>query len=397
MSGRIRVVEIVGNGEGGGTKCVARIIRHLDPQRFAFSVIAPESRLLADACAETGAHFFPLPLLNGRVDRRLSRAFAAILSEVQPDIINGHGTRAAWYSLRARPHLTTVPAFVYSEHGFSFVARTGLGRIPWYLVERSICRHADALATSCGQNAQLAERRGWVLPERIAMRHYGIELQTFHDQAAHRFSRAELGVPEQVPLVGTVGRLVHQKGMSYFVDAARKVVDQAPSTIFLIIGDGTLRADLEQQSRRLGLSDHVRFLGAHDEPWRILSACDVVAFSSLYEGLPQTGIEALAAGRPMIFTRMQGTEELIRHEQNGLLVPTRNAQALAENILLLLRDPSLRARLAAAGPPSVVRRDTSIMVERFRTLYESLYVAREARNAANARNPAMAVGASKAR
>lgn len=372
MGRRIRVVEIVGNGEGGGAQCVAELVRRLDPQHFTVTAIAPESSLIAEACAAAQATYHPLPMLTRRLNRQLYQALASFLNEVEPDIINSHGPRAAWYSRRAMSRLMGAPAFVYSEHLFSFDARRGLARMPWLLVERSICRRADSVTTSCAANATLAESRGWIAAERIAMRHYGIDQQRIRSQVARPFSRMDLGVPAEAPLIGTVGRLVPQKGTRYFLDAARSIVDRMPSAIFLVVGDGELRAELERQSRQLGLTDQVRFLGANDEPWRILSACDVVAFASLWEGLPFTGIEALTAGCPVVFTRMKGTEELIRHGMNGLLVPPRDAKALADSIVLLLRAPSLRARLAAAGPASVDERDTDTMAQRFAALYERL-------------------------
>jgi glycosyltransferase involved in cell wall biosynthesis len=372
----IRVVEIVGNGEGGGTKCLARIIRHLPPSQFAFTVVAPEAAWLAEVCAQHGADYHPLPLLDKRIDTRRMAELTAILQAAQPDIVNGHGTRAAWFASHVLRRISRRPALIYSEHLFSFDAREGMKRLPWIAIERYICRHADALATSCGANARLAESRGWVRAENIAMRHYGIELEVYRDQAAHPIARQELGIPQDVPLVGTVGRLVPQKGLRYWLDAAALVTHELAAAHLLIVGDGELRAALEQQARQLGLGDRVHFLGAHTAPWRILAACDIVAFSSLFEGLPQTGLEALSAGMPLVATRMNGTEEIIRSGWNGELVPPRDAPSLAAAMLALLRDPAARARMRTVGPRSVEDYHTDVMIARFRATYERLHAQR---------------------
>jgi len=205
------------------------------------------------------------------------------------------------------------------------------------------------------------------------MRHYGIELDVFKEQAAQAMSRQELGFATNDLLIGTVARLVPQKGMRYWLDAAALVARDLPDARFVIIGDGELRASLERQAHHLGISRRVSFLGASETPWRILAACDFVAFSSLYEGLPQTGIEALAAGVPLVATRMKGTEEIIRDGWNGLLVPTRDSRGLAHGMLRLARDPALRAQMHAVGPDSVKEYRTEIMIDRFRQAYERLY------------------------
>ncbi len=375
---RIRVVEVVGNGEGGGTKCVARIVKHLDPMRFDFLVISPESPWLAEVCAQHHARYLPLPLLSSRLNPKTYREFARVLGKENADIVSAHGTRAAWYALRTFPKSMPRPKLMYSEHLFSFDARHGVARLPWKLLERYICRRADALATSSNANATTAESEGWIASERIAMRHYGVELEAFVEQARSRVARADLGISNDVRLVGTVGRLVPQKGMRYLLKAMVRVLAAQPNTVLLIVGDGELRTDLEARCRRLGIAGHVRFLGAHQEPWRILANCDVIAFSSLFEGLPQTCIEALAVGSAVVATRINGTAELIKSGQNGILVPPCDASALAEGILKLLNDPALPQSFRDRAPEAVGEYRTETMVARFEDAYRSLYAQRSA-------------------
>ncbi|MGO8947596.1 MAG: glycosyltransferase [Ktedonobacterales bacterium] len=374
---RIRVVEIVGNGEGGGTKCMARIASNLDPDTYEITVISPEAPWLADVCAQHGARYRTLPMLSSRLSPALYAELSTLLTQAQPDIVSTHGTRAAWYALRALRASAVRPYLVYNEHLFSFDARRGPLRWPWIAIERYICRRADALATSCAANAGWAESRGWIRPDRIAMRHYGIELEAVRDQAAHRVPREAFGIADSAPVIGSVGRLIPQKGLGYLLEAAAQLVTQVPNAQFLLVGEGELRPRLEEQCRRLGLTQHVRFLGAHSQPWRILANCDVIALPSTYEGLPQTGLEALAVGKPVVATRLNGTAEIIRSGYNGLLVPRRDARALADAILRLLRDPELRECLAASGPSSVAEYSAQIMIAKFDTMYKTLYAQRE--------------------
>lgn len=374
---RIRVLEIVGNGEGGGTKCVARIVSDLNPDRYEITAISPEAPWLAEVCAQHGAIYCPLPLLNSRVNPKTYADLAGILARTEPDIISAHGTRAMWYALRAIRTLSRVPRLVYSEHLFSFDARRGIVRWPWIQMESYICRCADMVTTGCEANARFIESKRWKRPDEIAIRHYGIELETFKEQAANRVSKQDLGFTSDLPLVGTVGRLIPQKGMRYWLDAAAQVLKEMPQVQFIVIGDGESRWQLEQQCRRLDIARHVHFLGQDRQPWRILATCDVVAFSSLFEGLQMTAVEALAAGVPTVATRHKGTVEYIRSGWNGLLVAPRDTRALARAILELLRNPALRGRLAARGPDSVAEYHTGTMIAKFDAMYEMLYAKRQ--------------------
>jgi glycosyltransferase involved in cell wall biosynthesis len=368
---RIRVAEIVGNAEGGGTKCVARIVRNLSNEHFDFLVVSPESPWLAEECARRGARYHPFPIASSRLSRGRYQELADILEREQPLIVSAHGTRAAWYAVRTLSGRFR-PKLMYSEHLFSFDARRGVARLPWTFVERSICRHADAMATACGANADIAVTRGWIGPDRIVMRHYGVELDEFAEQARGRLARADLGIADDVPLIGTVGRLIPQKGMRYLLDAATRVLLHHPRAVFVIVGDGELRSSLEEHARLAGISNNVRFLGADRKPWRILANCDVIAFASLFEGLPQTCIEALSIGMPVVATRLKGTAELVTPESNGLLVPARDARALADGISRLLADRGLARRLGDAAPSAVTEYTTERMAERFERAYEML-------------------------
>jgi glycosyltransferase involved in cell wall biosynthesis len=145
-----------------------------------------------------------------------------------------------------------------------------------------------------------------------------------------------------------------------------------------LIGDGELRPRLEKRCQQLGLTQHVHFLGAHPQPWRILANCDVIALPSTHEGLPLTGLEALAVGKPVVASQLHGTAEIIRSGYNGLLVPSRDATALADAILRLLRDPDLRERLASRGPDSVAAYGADAMNANFDALFQTLYAKRQA-------------------
>jgi glycosyltransferase involved in cell wall biosynthesis len=368
----IPILQIVGNSEGGGSRFVADIISRLDPSRFAFTLVAPQAAWLADSCARAGAIYRPLPLMRSRVSSSLRRDFRAILAETAPAIVHAHGTRAAWLAARSMPGGAGAPPFIYSEHLFSMDARRGPLKLPWRWIERSLCRRAMAFTTSCAANADRVVHAGWLTPDRIALRHYGVDQAALRAQAAQRLSRTELGIPDDALVIGSVGRLIPQKGFTYLLQAIKPLIARFPDARCVIVGDGPLRAELEATSRTLGIEGHLQFLGARSAPWAALATCDVIALPSLYEGLPLALIEALTLGLPVVATTAGGAREVLVNGQNGALVAPRNAAALAKALASVLDDRALREAFRVAGPPSVAAYDLAPVMAQLTAMYERL-------------------------
>lgn len=170
-------------------------------------------------------------------------------------------------------------------------------------------------------------------------------------------------------IVFTAARLHAQKGHRFLLQAATLV----PDAVFVLAGDGPDRDQLEMQARHLGLGDRVLFLGYRQDIADLLAACDLFVLPSLYEGLPLSILEAMAAGRPVISSAIGGTDEAVTHGETGLLVPPGNSTELARAINLVLSNPDLAQRLAATAKARVTE-DFSVarMAECNMRIYEEL-------------------------
>jgi len=201
------------------------------------------------------------------------------------------------------------------------------------------------VAVSEGVRADLLENFG-LRPESIQVILNPIDIALVR-QKAREFVPDFVPGPE--PLVLGIGRLVNQKGFVYLLRAIALVRRELPATL-LLIGDGPLRSRLEEEVQELGLGEAVRFLGFQKNPIRYMPLASVFVFTSIYEALGIVLLEALAAGIPIVATCCPcGPGEILQDEINGLLVPIRDEQALAQAILRLLRDPQLRHSLSEAG------------------------------------------------
>lgn len=248
----------------------------------------------------------------------------------------------------ARPDLPLV----VSLHGSDvFVAeRTGVARS----AARQVFARAGAV-TACSDD--LAQRAIAIGADRgrIEVVPYGVDTARFAPaRAASRHDRRErVGIGDGDALVVAAGRLVRKKGFEYLIDAMRGT----GNTRLAIAGDGDLDAELRARAHANGVSERVHFLGnvTQDEVAAWFAAADIVAIPSVrddsgnVDGLPNTVMEALASGTPVVATPAGGIGSVVRDGESGRLVPERDAAALRSAITGLLRDPAERARLGAAG------------------------------------------------
>lgn len=180
-------------------------------------------------------------------------------------------------------------------------------------------------------------------------------IRTFADFApAAPTARASLATPADVPLLLALARLHWKKGLDVLLEALRLI----PGAHLWIAGEGPLRAQLEAQTRALGIEDRVRFLGWRDDRAALLAACDVCVFPSRYEPFGTVTVDAWAAGKPLVAAAAQGPKDAISDGQDGLLVPIDDAPALASAIQRVLEEPGLKERLVAGGRASYAARHT---------------------------------------
>jgi len=193
------------------------------------------------------------------------------------------------------------------------------------------------VAVSEGVKRYLMEERK-IDSGKIDIIHYGIDLSLFNSRNGFldKSKRIELGIPDNKIVIGTVARLEVQKGHRYLIEAAPKIIDKFSDVVFVFAGDGTLRQELEEQVNELGLQEYFRFLGFRKDVKELLFAFDVFVLPSLFEGLPNVILEAMASGRPVVATAVDGTPEIIENNKNGLLVSSKSPNALSQAILSLL-------------------------------------------------------------
>jgi glycosyltransferase involved in cell wall biosynthesis len=225
------------------------------------------------------------------------------------------------------------------------------------------------LAVSDEVRASIPER----LRERVEVVVQGLVLDEVSTTPEQRAAvRTELGIgPDEIAIV-TVANFRGTKGYPDLLAAARLLVDRELPVRFVIVGQGPMEAEIKARRAELGLEERVDLLGFRSDALRVLSGCDLFALASHYEGYPVAVMEAMAVGLPVVATAVGGVPEGVRDGVEGLLVPSRRPELLADALETLVRDPARRATLAAAAARRGAEYDITTAVRRTETIYREL-------------------------
>jgi glycosyltransferase involved in cell wall biosynthesis len=340
----------------------------------------------------------------------------------RPDIVHTHLAKAGAVG-RVAARLARVPMVVHTYHGHVFHSYFTPRRTAVFLrIERLLARWTDRIVVLSEWQEREILGFGVGRPEQMVRIPLGLELEPFLHAGAHRGElRRELGIRRQAPLVGIVARLVPVKAHHLFLEAASHVVRSHPDAEFLIVGDGELRDRLEQQALSLGFQvvSHraalmptivrqppcpkpeyairhtqyappaVHFLGFRSDLPAIYADLDVVALSSLNEGLPVTIIEALAAARPVVATDVGAVRDLVSPGETGWLAARGDAVGLAAGIVKHLEE---RAAAEAMGRRGRERVYPHLSIDRLEQDIRQLYTGLVDRFAVSDHVPGLRLG-----
>jgi glycosyltransferase involved in cell wall biosynthesis len=364
---------------GGAPNHLIRVLERLDRRRFAplLCCLNTDARsvLLLDRVRGLGVPILDAELRDtpnslvrphsflqmGRIAREFRRRNVRI--------VHSYLFHANWFgTLTAR--LARIPVAIVSKRSMDVYSRAR---------DRWACRLADRLADCVTAVADAVRdhvhaEHGCPL-QKIVVIPNGIGAPA---RATTADRTAALGVSPGDQVIGTISRLVWKRGHEELLEAAAIVTREEPSVKLAVVGDGPLRPSLEARAAALGLNGGVRFLGAVPHAAGLLPHFDVFVLSSVWEGMSNSLLEAMAAGRPVVATRVGGNPEVVVDGETGLLVPPRDAPALAEAMLRLLRDRELARRFGDAAKRRVESHFTlEQMVGRMQELYDQLLARRQ--------------------
>jgi len=337
-------------GSAGGMHGVARFmlrfIPKVDSRHVSFVPVILRARdQFAQPFEEKGIDVRFLG--RSRADPRALLDFVGIIRDERIDLLHVMGIKCDVIG-RIAGLLTGIPVLVHGHDALEL--RPGYIRV----IDRWLGpRTKYSLAVSAHVRDYLSERRS-IPKDAIEIVPLGLDLNEYRHVSLieRRVARAQLGVPDGELLIGSLGRLDKIKGLDVLVEAAAIMARKYPNFRLLIAGDGDEAARLEIQIGQRGLDSRVRLIGYQKSARSFLSALDLYVIPSRSEGLPTALMEAMALGLCVVASDVGGIPEIVRDENNGLLVPAENSEVLADTCLRALKDPVLREQLGEAAAVS---------------------------------------------
>jgi len=287
----------------------------------------------------------------------------AYLRRVRADLVHTHCSVPGVIG-RLAARLAGVPVVVHTVHGFHFHdGGHGLSERLAVAVELAVGRLTDVLLSQNRADLEQAARLGIVPRDRLLHVGNGIAVDRFP-------SGLEPREPGRPIVITCVARMEPVKNHGMLLEAAHRLAGRGVAFELWLVGGGGGRAALEAQAARLGLADRVRFLGYRDDIPRLLSRSDIGVLTSLKEGIPRAALESMVVGLPMVATRVNGTREVVRDGETGVLVEVGDVTGLADALERLAADPDLRARFGARGREVVLTEfDEALVIRRLERVY----------------------------
>jgi len=279
---------------------------------------------------------------RNQLDFKLVFSIREFIKKNRVDIIHCHGYKSNFYGLLASKG--QVPS-VTTNHNWL----TAHWKLKTYCFLDSLwIRFFDRIVAV--SNEVKKDMLSYKIPEeKIRVIDNGIALERFEKLVETKNMKNQLGFEEKIRIIGTIGSLVIEKGHIYLLEAARQILDGVKDLKFLIIGDGPLRKQLEEKSERLGIKKDVIFMGQRKDIPELLMAMDIFVLPSIKEGLPVVLLEAMAAKRPVIATRVGAIPKVIENKDIGILVEPKDIKGLRDAIINLINDPGRMNLLAREG------------------------------------------------
>jgi len=339
MQRKLRILECIRQGQiGGGESHLLCLVEHLDRERFEPVVLSFTPGPMVDRLQEMGVDTHVI-YTEKPFDVRVWRQVRRFLKQQKVDLIHAHGTRANSNIIWAARSLG-IPV-IYTVHGWSFHQDQHpiVRRIR--ILGEKLLTSTSSLNISVSDSNRESGRK--VIPSfRSVVVNNGIDRKRFNPNRELKDVRAELGIPADKFLVLFMARFTGHKQPLTLIRAFQKALQKNPDMVLLMVGDGDEKEQAKQLLKALNLEkDVILHPFRHDVP-DVLAAADLYVLPSLWEGLPIGLLEAMSMGKAVVATQVDGTKEVVLHRENGLLTEPGNIDELANAIVKVATEPSLR-------------------------------------------------------
>lgn len=347
---RTRVLHIITEMERGGAQLFTLFtVENLDNDRFdPYLLSNPRGILNGDAQKTLRERFLTVPSLVRPLspldDLKALFQIRNMVRSLNPEIVHTHSSKAGILGRWAAKLSAREVKLVHTVHGFAFSPFHGrFSNTVYKTLERLTAPITDLFLFVTDEDRKEAERLGLLKRSSWAIVRSIVGVERFRQAASRRKElREKMGISLSTPVIGGLFPFKPQKDPLGFIEIANLVHQRLPQALFLVGGDGVLRREMERLIEELGLREWVRLLGWQERAEEFLPLCDTLLLPSLWEGLPQVLVQAMACNTIPVASSVNGTKELLREGRNGLLFSPRDYREGASKVLQSLEDKTFR-------------------------------------------------------
>ncbi len=347
---RTRVLHIITEMERGGAQLFTLFtVENLDHDRFdPYLLSNPRGILNGDAQKTLRERFLTVPSLVRPLspldDLKALFQIRNMVRSLNPEIVHTHSSKAGILGRWAAKLSAREVKLVHTVHGFAFSPFHGrFSNNVYKTLERLTAPITDLFLFVTDEDRKEAERLGLLKRSSWTIVRSIVGVERFRQAASRRKElREKMGISLSTPVIGGLFPFKPQKDPLGFIEIANLVHQRLPQALFLVGGDGVLRREMERLIEELGLREWVRLLGWQERAEEFLPLCDTLLLPSLWEGLPQVLVQAMACNTIPVASSVNGTKELLREGRNGLLFSPRDYREGASKVLQSLEDKTFR-------------------------------------------------------
>ena len=365
---KIKVLHVLTDRNiGGAGRWLLYYMKYFDRKRFEVKAVLPEDSLLCEAVRALDVPVIAMTEMeDSSFDRKAEKALVTLFRREKPDIVHTHASLTARIAARK----AKVPYIFNTKHCMEGAA----GPLPKKLMRRALNHRYSDRIIAVSRAVRHSMIGGGTDPKQIVTVYNGIEkipVPTAEEKEAILLS---YGGKKGEKAVGMVARLEEVKDHETLLRAAKRILETNKNVRFYIIGDGSLKRELEEKAARMGIAEHVTFTGFVKDVERIEAALDIAVITSKAEALCLSILESMIAGIPAVGTDSGGVSEVISHGENGYLVPVGDDGALAERLTELLNDEEKRT---AMGRRAAEKAEKEFLADKMTKRIEKLYLEAE--------------------
>lgn len=373
---KLKLLHITRPTEFGIYRFLVDLIKYTRKDKFEIAVACPLKGPLAENLHRAGIRVIPLEMqrnISPLNDIRSFFSIMGILKKEKWDILHAHCSKAGFLG-RIAAKLSGVPVKIYTPNSWYFDEPLPAVKKQFYIfLEKLAAYFGDRIVTVTEEERGDIIKKGISPSGKVVTIYDGIDVTDLSRMDAS-FLRDKYGIPKLNKVVGMIARLVSQKMPCDFVKLAHEVTKENHNVTFILIGDGPLRAEVENLKSQLKLGNKLIMTGAceiNKEVKAFLNLMDISVLTSLYEGLPLVALASMYLKKPLIITKVRGIDEVVQTNRNGFIVPIGGIDSMKNIISGLLTDEARARQIGLAARTTVEQHFTA---DKMAHAYEKLYL-----------------------